>query len=176
MTPNGPSNIGTSLAGQQFIACETGTITSVKVNTSGGDIELYLVKGDGTAIDYAQPYQKFMGQNAGLVELTLNQPFSVEHNQKYALAIGNVANVIFDMNPVGPPANNALPDGQFSFEFTNTGNLNLVTASDLVFAVNIRSLTIIPTLSQWSLIILCLLIINIGLFKLKQLKLFGKKA
>jgi len=174
-TPNGATAIGTNLAGQQFIACETGTISTIQVNTSGGDLHLYLVAGDGTTITYGSPYQVFTGQAAGLITLTLNTPFQVQKGALNSFAIGNVTEVIFDMDEVGPPANDTDPDGRFAFQMTNAGAFSEIQASDLVFGVQINATPIpvpvstpIPTLAQWGLLIFGLLILNLSLWALRR--------
>ncbi len=171
--PNGETLLGSSLAGQQFIACETGNISNIQVSTSGGDIDLYLVEEDGEDITYGMPYQTFTSQPAGLVTLALRTPFSVIEDELYALAIGNVTSVTFDSIPMGLPEDSSIPDGQFSFELTDSGDHIVVSASDLVFGVTIMSppvtpitpaIPVIPSLSQWGLIILGLMMLNLGLF------------
>ena len=166
--------IGTSIAGQQFLACETGYITSVQVSTSGGDIALYLVEGDGSSINIGNPYQVFPSQPAGLVTLNLEIPFATVDKEECALAIGNVANVTFDGLPVGLPENPDVPNGQFSFEITNGNVFTEIFSSDLVFGVSIAppiippAIIVIPSLSAWGIFIFGLLILNLGLFFVRK--------
>lgn len=171
-TPNGPTVIGNALAGQQFIACDTGQITSIQINTSGGDIHLYLAAGNGATIPLGTPYQIFPGQPSGLVNLPLSQPFLVDKGALYALAIGNVTEVIFDNTPIGLPANDIDPNGRFSFEIVNNAGVQTfreIPASDLVFGVQINPIPApIPTLSQWGLLIFGLVLLNLGLIKIHQ--------
>lgn len=188
-TPNGPINTSpTFLAGQQFLACETNNITAVQVRTiTGGNIDLYLVAGNGNAITYGTPYQTFPAQSGGLVTLTLTTPFPVIGGDLYSLAVGNPStglDIVFDMEPVGPPQNPALPDGQYSFAYSNTNVLTLNTVGDLVFSVNIVApppvvippvvpavtAAAIPTLSQWNLLIFGLLILNLSILFIYRLK------
>ena len=174
-TPNGSVNTMTNfLAGQQFLACETNDLLSVQVQTvSGGTIDLYLVAGDGNAINYGTPYQTFSAQPSGLVTLNLTNPFSVTSGNLYSFAIGNPVtglDVVFDMTPVGAPVNPGIPDGQHAFSYSDAGVLSLSTASDLVFGINIgvpvvvAAISPIPTMSQWGLVIFGLLIMNLGVF------------
>lgn len=188
-TPNGAINTTpTFLAGQQFLACETNNIASVQVRTiAGGNIDLYLVNGNGNAITYSTPYQTFPAQLGGLVTLTLTTPFPVVEGNLYSLAVGDPNNglaIVFDMEPVGPPKNPSVPDGQYSFAYSNTDVLTLNTVGDLVFSVNIIApppvvvppvippvvVASIPTLSQWSLLIFGLLILNLNILLIYRLK------
>ncbi len=187
-TPNGAINTTpTFLAGQQFLACETNNIRSIEVNTiAGGNIDLYLVSGNGNAITYGSPYQTFPAQSGGLVTLTLSTPFPVIEGELYALAVGNPIiglAIVFDMDPVGPPQNPTAPDGQYSFAYSSTNVLTLNTVGDLVFSVNIVAPAVIvppvipaviaasiPTLSQWSLLIFGLLILNLSILFIYRLK------
>lgn len=173
--PNGNNLIGASLAGQQFFACQTGNITSIQIQTSGGDIDLYLVKGNGSSITIGNTYEVFPSQPAGLVTLNLTIPFATTAGEEYAFAIGNVTEVTFDNLPVGVPKDPSVPNGGFSFEITNANVFSEIFLSDLVFGVQIASpppVPVIPSLSSWGLLILGLLILNLSLLSLKNKKMF----
>jgi len=173
--PSGTTLLGSSLAGQQFIACETGTITSIQVKTSGGNVELYLIEGDGEDIVYGVPYQKFSNQASGLITLDLTVPFPISIDSLYAFAVGGVDSVTFDMQPVGFPARPDLPNGQFSFEITDQNDFDEIVPSDLVFGITSISLpppprvvSLVPTLSTWSLLIFGLLLLNLSLILIQN--------
>lgn len=174
--PDGETPIGTSLAGQQFLACQTGSITAIQVQTSGGDIALYLVEGNGSSIIVGNPYQVFPSQPAGLVTLNLEVPFATTTEEEYAFAIGNVTNVTFDQFPVGVPKDPNAPNGAFSFEITSSNVFTEIFQSDLVFGVHITpppapaTIMPIPALSTWGLMILGLLIVNLGVLFLQNVE------
>jgi len=185
-TPNGIITPMTTILGQQFLSCETGNINAIQVQTSGGDIDLYLVGDNGSAVTPGTPYQSFTGQAAGLITLNLSTPFPVVNGNLYAFAIGSSTGgfgVFFDLNPTaGFMRVPSAPDGQFHFTMSNTGTFTENNASDLVFGVNIVSPVppppdpgvFIPTMSQWGLIILGLLILNLSLISLLQLNFTAK--
>ena len=171
---NGSTMPGTSLWGQQFLACQNGQIDSIEVWTSGGDIDLYLVSGDGSGINYGSPYQTFSGQPAGSTTLVLDQPYLVNECDLYAFALGSgttAFSVFFDRSPVtGLTRVPSAPDGQFHFIYDDTASPKFTenNASDLIFKINISDTPLVPTLPQWALILYGLLILNLGVFSVSR--------
>ena len=155
------------IIGQQFIACETGTINSVTVNTSGGDINLYLATGDGSTIIAGDIFESFPSQSAGTITLKLSKPFHVQEQVQYAFGIMGPAMVRLDADFTGPPANNTDPDGLFLFGIDLGGTFSEVQASDLFFALTI-GFTPIPTMSEWGLLIFGLLVLNMAIFFIRR--------
>ena len=168
-TPNGDLSLMTSLVGQQFIACETGFVTEIQIRTDGiGNIDLYIADGDGSAITYGSPRQTITPTAAGLITLTLNQPYPVNQGDLYAFAIGGVSQITFDNVPFGNIRDNTVPDGQFSFTISNTNVFAEEIANDLLFKIEFQAptqsvTTAIPTFSQWSLLLFGLLVLNLSL-------------
>ena len=127
--PNGGFPFGTDLVGQQFLACDDGFIESIEVQTSGGNLDLYLVTGNGSAITYGVPLQSFSGTPSGLVKLELTNPFPVNDGQLYAFAIGGMSTITLDMSPTsGTTPDPTVPDGQFLFLIDNGNNCLLYTS------------------------------------------------
>lgn len=153
--------------GQVFKACDDGVVYAITINTDGGDIQLFLAKGDGTTLDLSTPYETFAGSAAGDVTLNLTNPFSVENGEKYAFAIGNVDGVLFDWNP------DNMDDGQNAFRYSG-GVFTAQPNNDLYYAVNIK-FTPIPTLSTWGLLLLGLLLLNLSIYFIHNLVLLKKE-
>lgn len=168
-------SLNNSLAGQQFVACETNSITALQVNTSGGDIQLYLAKWKGTtstAITIEQPNQIFLNQPAGLITLELAIPFPVIKDEIYAFALGNIAAITFEDLP-----NSIDPAIGSSFEVNNLNTI-LVNpgTSALIFGVTVApqlvAMATIPSMGQWALFIFGLLILNLSLILLNRENVF----
>lgn len=155
--PTGPLTYG-----QVFQACDDGIVSSITINTTGGDIQLFLAAGDGTTLDLSTPYQTFAGSPAGDVTLNLTNPLIVKNGEKYAFAIGNVAGVLFDWNP------DNMDDGQNAFRYSG-GIFTAQPISDLYYAVTIK-FAAIPTLSTWGLLLLGLLLLNLSIYFIHGLK------
>lgn len=152
--------------GQAFKACDSGKLTSITVNTGGGDIELFLIKGDGTTMDLTTPLQTFPGSPAGDITLYLSNAFLVEQGVLYAFAIGNVDDVLFDWSP------DNMDDGQNAFRYAGGGFIAQPN-NDLYYAVTIEGIPVIniPTLSQWGLLVIALLIMNLSIYFIQGFKL-----
>lgn len=155
--------------GQVFTACADGILSTITVNTDGGDIQLFLEEGDGTMLDLSTPLQTFTGSPAGDITLNLANTFLVEDGEKYAFAIGNVDGVLFDWSP------DNMDDGQNAFRYSG-GTFTAQPNNDLYYAVNIADLPVvaankIPTLSQWGLLIMALLLMNLSIYFIRDLKL-----
>lgn len=176
MNPNGPLTVmpANALVGQQFVACETGSIITIKINVkfktaAGGAVDLYLATGNGSTIQAGSPLMTFSGLSDGMQTFTLNKgQFLVQKGGRYAFAVGGaqIDQVTLDMTPVGTPANPNLPDGLFSFSI-NGGTFSEQMPSDLFFAVGI-DFSIVPTMSQWGLMIFGLLTLNLGVFFIRR--------
>lgn len=181
MDPNGPITVmpAGALVGQQFVACETGSLAFIKLDVkfktvAGGAIDLYLVNGTGATISAGSPLKTFTGLSDGMQTLNLSGgQFIVQEGERYAFALGGaqVDQITLDMTPVGAPANPNLPDGLFAFAISG-GTFSEQMPTDLFFSVGI-SFTPIPTLSQWGLLILGLLVLNLGSFVIRREELLN---
>lgn len=181
ISPNGPLSIPAgAIFGQQFIACETGTIDAIKVQIKfqtavGGAVDLYLVEGNGSTITVGSPLKTFAGQTDGLLTLTLDpSSFSVTQGNAYAFGIGgaDIDQVTLDMSPVGAPANPDLPNGLFAFGIIG-GTFSEQMPSDLLFAVSVNFTppAPIPTMSEWGLMIFGLVVLNLGVLGIRRKEL-----
>lgn len=167
----GRTPTGTFTFGQSFRPCQTGFIQSIKVNTGGGDLRLYLVAGNEDAVNLATPLQTFTSIPMGDVTLTLNTTFPVTAGQLYSFAIGNTDGILFDNSP----NNNAPVDGTAGapqgIQAFNINGVSINTPnSDLFFQINIATrdpfAPSIPTMSQWGIMIFALLLLNMGVLLL----------
>ena len=165
------------IIGQQFIACETGTINSITVNTSGGDVHLYLAAGNGSTITAGDIFESFPSQSGGVITLQLSKPFPVQEKMQYAFGIMGPTMVRLDAMPTGLPANTTDADGLFLFGIDGGGTFSEVEVSDLFFALTIEftpielasvELTSIPTMSEWGMLIFGLLVLNMALFFIRR--------
>lgn len=158
---------GLKIIGQQFIACETGFVESIELQIdfditsttlTTGNLDFYIQAGNGSTITVGTPHQVFNNISDGPITLQLATPFAVTKGQHYAFAVGgsNIQAITFDMNP-----NNSSADVLFAFEIDNADTFDEQMPSDLYFAVNI-SVPFIPTLSQWGLLVLGLLVLNLS--------------
>lgn len=160
------------LQGQTFLACADGEITSVSIGfispSGAGTYELYLAIDPGNGMPITPtPVASIMQAGAFGPSLTfnLNNPFPVlDDGTLYRLAVTNTTNN-FAMR-VNVPSDYA--DGDFVNRFNNYNS-----DFDLDFEVNIQppsssNPTSVPTLSQWGLIILALLLMTLGTLYLVQ--------
>ncbi|MEM1122852.1 MAG: hypothetical protein AAGJ18_20575 [Bacteroidota bacterium] len=171
---NGPLNMASlNAVGQQFTACETGFIESIElqidfdVSTTTpktGDVDFYLVSGDGSNIGIGSPLQTFTNITDGIISLQLTHKFVVKSGQMYAFAVGgaDLAAITLDMMP-----NSSTADTGALIGFDATNVFSTQTPSDLYFAVTI-GVEQIPTLSDWCLLIFGLLVLNLGIYLVQQ--------
>lgn len=168
------------LIGQQFIACETGSLTAINVNidfaaASGiGNLDLYLVSGNGSTIVSGSPLKTFTGVSEGFITLNLAEgEFEVTEGTLYAFAVGglNMDVVTFDDSPVGGPPDPSVANGHFVFFFSG-GVFQENPASDLFFSTSVSFtppvVEPIPTMSEWGLLIFGLLVLNLGVFGIRR--------
>lgn len=170
---NGPLLSMGGIVGQQFIACETGTIDAITINTSGGNIDLYLTTGNGSLITSGTVFESFAAQPAGRTTLRLSKSFAVQAGTPYAFGVSGPTTIRLDNMPIGEPGNNTDPNGLFLFGIDAGGTFVENRPSDLFFAINIAFTPIsaisiptisIPTISEWGLLIFGLVILNVGSF------------
>lgn len=152
--------VGTITA-QGFTACETAQITSITVETSGGNIDLYLVKGNATTLNGTSIYQSFTNQSAGVITLYLASPFNVNMGDLITFGIEGPAKVRLDQNPPMSPVGGA----NEILSFINGGIVTPQLSMDLYFKANLTPIPpiFIPTMNQWSLLIFSLLLLNLSL-------------
>ena len=168
--------------GQTFIACQTGVIRSisVKLNEAGGlgdpnaysgQVNLWLAAepGENNTIDGDPPYQIFEILNSnltGVVEIPLNNPFSVISGNEYRMEFQKtgMGTMIFDFNNnMMAPNIDTYPQGRV------VGSAGVyLDRGDLNFNIRIETPDSIPTMSQWGIIILLMLMIIMGVIGLNQ--------
>ena len=138
--------------GQEFKACQNGNLNTISLKTSGGTINLFLVKGKGSTIDLTNPYESFTALANQKITLNLSVPFKVEKDEEYAFAVTGVDSILFDWYPVN--------DGQNAFDLF--GGHSSLPMNDLFYSVSISTI-IIPTFSEWGVFLFVLLLISVGL-------------
>ena len=165
-----PRPAGT-IYGQNFLACETGTINSILLNLSaGGTIDFYMVAGDGNGtINAAVPYQTFAVGAGGMFTFNFSTPFPVTAGNLYSFALRG-ADVAADGSPM-PAIDPNVPDGQSSFLISSGGAYSAMAALDLYFLISNKGPVVkpIPTMSQWGLWIFGLLVMNMGVFFVQRI-------
>ena len=168
------NNIPNAGVGQTFEACLSGNITTVDIkmdatNTYSGVINLWIgaEPGDGNQIAGGPVYQTFNVLNTdldGAYNIVLNIPFPVINGNQYRIAFAPAAAgaARFDINASGQAPNiDCYPDGTMTGSsgqyFNPSADPNILFA-DLNYRVTIEFVEIVPTMSQWSLIILALIL------------------
>lgn len=160
--PNSGSLSSTIIA-QSFNACETSQLRSIVVETSGGNIDLFLARGTAANINTSSVYQSFSGMPAGVVTLNLTTPLNVSTDELITFGILGPAQVRLDVNPPMPVVGGT----DEILSFISGGTTTPQTASDLFFRANIAPppLPLIPTMNEWGLLIFGLLLLNLcGIF------------
>jgi len=160
MVINLPGIPGASeFTGQTFMACQTGYITSIQLNLFGlGTYNLRLAKPTGGKL--SNIYQTFTAkQQPEPTIINLNIPFPVIAGVIYELQFDHQSQPYPVFGVVG---GGDYPDGQATLDGVPYPG---PTNSDLDFGVTIQPTLPIPTLGQWGLI-------NLGLI----LGIFGAAA
>jgi hypothetical protein len=164
---------GTATFGQSFMPCEDGFISSIMVNTAGGDLQLYLVKGTKDAVIMGTPFQSFTGIPAGNATLELTKSFAVKSGELYSFAIGNTNAILFDNMPNSDSnidGSNFAPNGIQAFLINGTSTD--LAPNDLFFEIKFSSnnhlSAAIPSLSQWGFMIFGLLILNLSIVFIRK--------
>ena len=156
-------------SGQTFLACADGEVTSISVSVFGGSragtYELYIDEDPGagvllTATPAASTVQSTNITTSATLTFDLDTPYPVsDDGTLYRFSITNTSNSYRLARE-----NDNYADGTLIDE---SGNQD--AAYDLDFEVSIQaSPTPIPTLSEWSLIILALLLMTLGTLYLVQ--------
>lgn len=163
---------GTDIVGQTFMPCQDGVVTSISVTHStqwctpeAGTYDLYIAEdpGSGTPIPATPVASVTLASNASNLQVStfnLTTPFAVETGTLYRFVIENDGGAS-EMNFRGD--NNDYPDGTF----INVNN-NYSPSTDLDFEVQIQPNLEVPTLSQWGLINLALLLMIGGVVYLRK--------
>ncbi len=150
--------------GQSFIACATGTITSISLPVNTGTAtasghELRIAAGTTTSALTSPVLATFnTAGGAETITIPLPTPFPVIGGQTYTLEYQSAATniVVVGCNACDYPDGNryfAIPGGAFVSQ----------PAFDMIFSVTIATApSSIPTLSEWGLIILALLLMTFG--------------
>ena len=164
--------------GQTFVACQTGTITSIDLTlfTPSSDYNFWIGTPTGASLT-GVPYETFsVSSAAGPVTVNLTTPFPVTQGTTYEFQINNTS-TLFSYQRFG--AVGAPSEGDYFCGYrTSDGS---ITDADLDFGINIigtgdnfictRAFNApepVPTLSQWSLLILGLLLLNLGLILINK--------
>lgn len=166
--PVGSSLVGT-ISGQSFTACESNKLVSIQIETSGGDIDLYLVKGNSGALNGSPVYQTYSNMPNGIITLTLATPLDVYSGELISFGIEGPAQIRLDINPTMAPVGRV----EEILFFINGGTITPQPASDMFFKATIATPAqpaqpLIPTMSQWGLMIFGLLILNLGAIFIRQ--------
>ena len=176
-----------SVVGQTFEACLSGNVTEVAIkmddnNTYVGTMNFWIAAepGDGNTIG-GSPYQTFEIVNAnldGVYSITPNPPFYVTNGSVYRVEFSPIdgGTSRIDANASGQAPNiNSYPDGTLVAEgdYQDPSAAAGIMFADLNFRVSIEFVEIVPTLSEWGIIILglCLLIFGVVTFKMRVLRL-----
>ncbi len=168
------------IAGQTFQACQTGDITSISIGL-GGDavantnniLRIGAITPPVSSVMGIGTYQTFnTPSGAGTLVITLSTPFPVIAGNNYAFEVENGGGN--DWNFLLSTAND-YADGNLYQDVPAFGGFNSFSGApnaDLDFEVNIQpsssSSTDVPTLSEWGLIILALLLMTLGTLYLVQ--------
>ncbi len=168
-TGQGVSTIG-HIVGNTFQACETGSITRLTINfgvstgtTDPGTHELRIgsTTEPPTTTVGGSVYQLFnTGSGVQTVTIDLTNPFPVVAGNQYAFDVtaGSDLYFILDDSP-------DIPNASFYSHFGVS--LFTIPTSNLEFTVQIVPAPV-PTLSEWGLIILALLLMTFGTLYLVQ--------
>ncbi len=161
--------------GQTFTACQTGNITSISLGFGSGlvastnnNLRIQAITPPLSSTLSSTAHQTFnLTSGAQTVVITLNSPFPVVAGNDYAFEIENSAGTSWDlqMNSIDD-----YTDG-YLYQHTNGSFNDFGQAADLDFEVNIQpssSNPEVPTLSEWGLIILALLLMTLGALYLVQ--------
>ena len=163
--------------GQTFKATSTSKISAISIKMNAGNgyvgmvsIWLGVEPGNGNKIGGAA-YQTFditAANQAGIVTINLNVPFPITTGNTYRMEFAPLGggNMAVDANDITiAPTMESYADGM------RTDNGNYETNRDLNFSLTLTTQKIIPTFSQWTLLIFSLLILNLGIFFTWQMKL-----
>lgn len=162
--------------GQTFKATSTGNITTIAIKMNGsngytGTLQMWLAAdpGDGNKIG-GTPYQTAgitASNQAGVVTFNMTTPFPVTNGTLYRME--------FDPAGAGVASFDASDTGTYADGIgTDNGNYDTFDNRDLNFSITISAPVasiVVPTFSQWSLIVFGLLIVNLGLFWMYRLKI-----
>ncbi|MGB0929497.1 MAG: hypothetical protein ACPGVB_01890 [Chitinophagales bacterium] len=168
-------SLGTSQVGQTFLACENGVVCSISVGfddgSQAGDYELYLDTDPGVnnllppiAVATLSINNDLVGDQIVIFNLTV--PFTVSTGTLYRFALVNTGTSVFGVKLNNPED---YPDGVF----VNVDG-SFLANNDLDFEVSINNTcptsnpAAIPTLSEWGLLILALLLMTLGTLYLVQ--------
>ncbi len=163
---SGPGNV---LFAQTFVACETGVVTSVSFrnHTNGtagtNNFKIGTSTNPPSSLLGGGVYQTFASNGGGeTITITLSTPFAVTSGSVYVFEVQSTTNSL----NLAAVSTSDYADG--SLYFDNGGGFNALSNSyDLDFSVEISSVDV-PTLSQWGLIILALLLMTLGTLYLVQ--------
>ncbi len=154
--------------GQTFKPCSSGEITNINIYLSTlGEHNLWIGAPNGGLLSNFQ--QTFNVIDRGLLNLPLKNGFPIEEGQEYEFQIQVIpSNNNNNSNLTGYQETNFgphYPDGVFTLDGRRVG------FRDLNFSLAIeKKESIIPTFSQWGLLIYGLLILNLGSFILIQME------
>lgn len=152
--------------GQSFLACETGLLTKISLNTSNlarfheaGTYNLRIGSSSNptNSLLSGAVYQTITTAGGALaLEIDLTNPFPVEANSYYAFEFESVTGS--DFVSICTFNRSDYSDGDFYF-----GNPSFsLVGIDLDFQLEIQVSDKVPTLGEWQLIILCLFLCIIG--------------
>ena len=166
--------------GQTFIACQDGTLDTIKVNLlTSGNYDLWVCTPNGTPIDDALK-SSFVVTNVGVQSIPLIPPVEVLSGTLYEFQLTNSSQNFTYRRHGGP---SGVPPGDYPLgNRTSNGNN---TIADLDFDVIISSASVsnplscststqvvaVPTLSTWALIVLALMLSIIGITSQRQIAL-----
>ncbi len=167
-------SVTTSFVGQTFQARSNGFITSIRVglhsnNTSGHPNAMLYIEngiGDGTA-DYSQTVSFPIGTNQSFT-INLDTPFLVVAGNTYTFYFGSNTATTSNTLAFLKDSSNPYAGGHVWYnnsEWTSSGDLNFTVTTN---SACVSSGGDVPTLSEWGLIILALLLMTLGTLYLVQ--------
>ena len=151
--------------GQSFTACGTGFITEITVNfnsiITAGDATLKITTGTPAPITAPEYTQTVNIAAIGDLTIPLTTPFPVTNATQYSFSLLGIGATSVNMNFNGA---DVLAGGRF---FQNTNAFG--GGFDLRFSLSIAATDPnIPTLGQWGLIILGLLLVVCGIVAIRD--------
>ena len=154
----------TTTVGQSFISCKDGKIDkiTVRVDVMGAtpiNSVLKIADGLNTSTNVIHT-QNIVINGMGDLEIDLTTPVALVNGNTYSFSLGGAGDAL----TIGfsSALGDVYPDGTL---FQNTTPL---TTADLFFKISYQVLAPIPTLSQWGLLIVALLVLNLGSFMIRR--------
>ncbi|MFK7983718.1 MAG: hypothetical protein AB8G86_27325 [Saprospiraceae bacterium] len=157
--------VGGTIIGQSFKACRTGQLTAMTISVvlpiGANKAETTLSVANGAATSSAILHTQPVTLNAsGDVEIKLTAPVDIENNRTYTFFLGGAGDP-FDI-AISSELGDRYTDGTLIQNGTALANF------DLFFKLKLGPSVLIPTMSQWGMMIFGLLIFNLAIFCIRR--------